>query len=62
MDSRRHFLKSASAAAMLQPEQPARKPNFVFFMPETLGAESRDCQQFTNSGSAMATGRRKELT
>jgi len=42
MASRRDFLKSTSAA-MLQPAAASTKPNFVFFMPETLRAESIQC-------------------
>ena len=37
--SRREFLAAAGAL----PAQPAKRPNFVFFMPETLRAESVAC-------------------
>ena len=45
--SRREFLRTGSAAALAQGSIAApnasQKPNFVFFMPETLRAESLGC-------------------
>jgi choline-sulfatase len=43
--SRRDLLLSSAASVALaqRPAEPAKKPNFVFFMPETLRAESIGC-------------------
>ena len=65
MDSRRDFLKSASTGALLQAQAVPRKPNFVFFMPETLRAESVACYghplvQTPNMNRMAAAGARFE--
>ncbi len=41
--SRREFLVRSGAAPAAMQAQPGKKPNFIFYMPETLRAESLGC-------------------